>query len=227
MLNLFRQWATTSQLSSFVPISKDAQDTMPEELLQAYHVADFGLDACLTLDYWREEVSAQFSDETLPAYDTGPDPECFDIDCEEEETRQIQAAIRNSRKDIRDMRSKAFPTPSFSPPERGSKRRRPDPIEISDDDSGDDEDSLYSFLPETTTTTIPSYPLCSGNSVLGKGRTSSSTRKTPSARCNNIGSSTKATSSQAHLTGPGGFDRLLRRPQSSAAPTSDNIDGDM
>lgn len=237
LLNHCSRWATTPQLAPFIPITDDFQHNLPPELLQAFHTADFGLDARLDMDYWRDEVAQQLSDETLPGPNAEADLDCDDLGSEEELDEQLREAMRISLREFQDQTSGIFPTPSCSPPaiQRKRKRRRSDPFESSDNDTEDDHDSLYSWPTKGKPTTVHCVsPLRQGNgfgqassNAFEKRKTSYSSTGNPSSRCDEIGSTKKAKTSRYYPAGPINLDRFLRQGHGSAAPTSDNIEGDM
>ncbi|KAH7400568.1 hypothetical protein DE146DRAFT_612058 [Phaeosphaeria sp. MPI-PUGE-AT-0046c] len=145
------------------------------------------------------------------------DSERIDLESlEDDQDEELRAALRISHEQFFGKKSALFPTPSCSPPAQYKrKRNRPERIILPDEDTDDDHNSLYSYPyptpPKKKPATAHQYgsPPHSGNS-FGQS-----------------GSATSNKNSRYLPEGPINFDQLLRQGQNSAAPTSDEIEGDI
>lgn len=226
-LNNRSRWATTTQLSPFIPIADGEQAKLSDELREAFQTADFGLDACLDIDYWREEIAVHVGNQSSTKH-AELKLDCVDLDCDGDDMDDdIREVMRISLEEAQGKWCGIFRTPSTSPPAHRPKRRPAEVIEISDDDSDEDCDSLYSYPSKKPSLTTSTSSLCLGNSILETKKTLSTTRRTSQSRCCNIGSSRKATSSRPLPMSLADFDRLRRQGHGSAAPTRDDMEEDL
>ncbi|KAH7077796.1 hypothetical protein BKA63DRAFT_439951 [Paraphoma chrysanthemicola] len=110
------RWATTCQLSSYVPAEERALTIRSRDLRQAYEAAEFMRATQLGLSYWQTVVDEHFTNNADPVRDSDP------VGTEEELDDELKEALRISHEQYYRPSTSIRPAPS--PPTRKRSDRR-------------------------------------------------------------------------------------------------------